>query len=928
MSLETYYQKRNFEQTPEPRGEKKADLGCAYVIQKHHARRLHYDFRLELGGVLKSWAVPKGPSLDPKEKRLAVETEDHPVDYANFEGVIPKPGYGAGTVMLWDAGDWQAEGDAKKALANGKLSFVLRGERLKGKWTLIKMKGSRSTGKEWLLLKDDDEYASRDADPTEDFKESVATKRSMDSIARGEESLRSSRLKKSSRSTMSSKSGSSNSDKEKTVSPASAKKTAKAAARNLRSDPNNDKSKEKSQKIDRTLEKLQAEDVEERKSASKPRGSKEKRRGSGASLVDCPGAKKRIFPHELKPQLATLYKTVPEGDQWLHEIKYDGYRLLAMNQKKLRLLTRNGKDWTAKFPSIAEALKPLPEAILDGEVVSLTEQGISSFEGLQAALQLEQSENLVFYVFDLPYLEGYDLTEAPLLVRKKLLAEVLARLGHERIRYSEHIISDGAVVYEHACAHHLEGIISKRVDSRYQSTRTKTWRKIKCAQRQEFVIVGFTAPGGSRKGFGALLLGYYADGALNYAGRVGTGFNAQQLHSISQKLNRLIQKNTPIHGPVDEPEATWVKPELVAEVEFTEWTSSNRLRHPAFLGLREDKSAKEIGREVAQGASFEKTSGGGRKSQANSPGRKKSPGKNSAKRIAGVSLSSPDKVLYEQGQITKRDLAEYYERIAEYMLPYVRRRPLTLVRCPQGHAHHCFFQKHLDDAFSSAVKPIAIEEKKGTLDYAYVEDARGLVELVQMGTLELHAWGSQVDDVDKPDTLVFDLDPGEQVPWSQVQQGAVDVYEYLKDLGLTSFLRTSGGKGLHLVVPVARRHSWEQAKAFAKAVAQEMTKDQPSKYVAIATKAKRTNKIFIDYLRNGRGATSICSYSTRSKPFAPIATPLSWDELGDLQSSQVYRLDNIEARLDSLSSDPWEGFFTTKQSITQKMRKALGMSDP
>lgn len=927
MSLDTYYQKRNFEETPEPRGEKKAELGYGYVIQKHHARRLHYDFRLELDGVLKSWAVPKGPSLNPKEKRLAVETEDHPVDYAHFEGVIPKPGYGAGTVMLWDAGEWQAEGDANKALANGKLSFVLQGERLKGKWTLIKMKGGKSTGKEWLLLKDDDEYADGGLDPTEAFKKSVLTDRSMEAIAQGEAPTRSPAAQRPSKSL---KSSSSRTKKrsEKEISAKSAKKADKKPKQE--SAQRNKSLKKKSQEVEQTLDGLQSTVSSPKKPAGKRRkasGASNQGSEMAAALAKLRGAKKRRFLNELKPQLATLYKTVPDGEQWLHEIKYDGYRLLAMNNNTPRLLTRNGKDWTAKFPSIAAALETLPQAILDGEVVCLTEQGISSFEGLQNALRIEQSEDLVFYVFDLPYLQGYDLTEAPLLERKKLLEKLVEQLGQKNIRYSEHILSDGPVVYEHACAHRLEGIISKQADSHYQSARTKTWRKIKCAHRQEFVIVGFTAPGGSRKGFGALLLGYYEAGALRYAGRVGTGFNASQLQRISQKLNRLVQKTTPIDGPVQEPEATWVKPTLVAEVEFTEWTSSNRLRHPAFLGLREDKPAREIGREVAQDGAAPTSGNSTQGDGASRAGRKKTRGRSGASRIAGVSLSNPDKVLYDQAQITKQDLAEYYERVAEFMLPYVQRRPLTLVRCPQGHAHHCFFQKHLTDALSDSVKPIAIDEKKGTLNYAYVEDARGLVELVQMGTLEIHAWGSRVDQVEKPDTLVFDLDPGEGVPWSQMQQGALDVYHYLINLGLSSFLRTSGGKGLHVVVPISRRHSWDQVKAFAKALAVRITQDQPESYVATATKAKRKNKIFIDYLRNGRGATSICCYSTRGRDFAPVATPLRWDELGSLPSSQKYRLDNIEDRLESISEDPWEDFFSTKQSITQKMRKTLGMRD-
>ena len=943
MSLQTYHQKRDFRQTPEPRGDikktrgkKSKAPGFSYVIQKHEARRLHYDFRLEVDGVLKSWAVPKGPSLDPKEKRLAVETEDHPVEYADFEGVIPKPGYGAGTVMLWDAGEWQTDGDAAQALRAGKLSFVLQGQRLKGRWTLVKMKGSRSSGKEWLLLKDDDDFADPDTDPTEKFTQSVLTERSMALIER--EKSR----------TWNSSGGGNDSDKDTdevdspdkpersgtTKSRKTAVETsdtgASASNRNSaqksdgtkrkKSPPKKQKKARKEEEIDSTLEDLQSDP---------PGKSRTKKSGTGISAaIDVKrisGARKKSFPAELKPQLASLFKTVPRGEEWLHEIKYDGYRLLARKDKALRLLTRNGKDWTHKFPEIAQALESLPEVILDGEVVSLRDSGISSFEGLQNALSEGETDSLVFYVFDCPYLDGHDLSGMALRDRKEIVADLVAGLHQDRIRYSEHIAGEGELVYEHACTHRLEGVISKQADSTYQNSRTKTWRKIKCVQRQEFVIIGFTEPGGSRSGFGALLLGYYEKSKLRYAGKVGTGFNARQLKAMHKQLSALVRKTSPLAEPADETQVTWVRPTLVAEVEFTEWTGSNRLRHPAFLGLREDKDARSIVREAPRDApTTAETAASGKKADTPTTARNRS-SNGTAVNIAGVNLSNPDKVLYDSAGFTKQDVAEYYHQVADAMLPYIRNRPLTLVRCPQGHTHHCFYQKHLGEAFSDAVKPVAVDEKQGTGNYAFVESVQGLVELVQMGTLEIHAWGSKVDDVEKPDTVVFDMDPGEGISWEQIKQACLDVRDGLTELGLQSFLKTSGGKGLHVVVPLQRRHTWDENKPFAKAVAEQMVDMYPGQYVATISKAKRRGKIFVDYLRNGRGATAICNFSTRSRPNAPVAVPLSWDELDGLESSQTWRLDNITERL-ALKVDPWQGCNNVRQSLTQKIRRSIGLA--
>ncbi len=943
MSLQTYHQKRDFRQTPEPRGDikktrgkKSKAPGFSYVIQKHEARRLHYDFRLEVDGVLKSWAVPKGPSLDPKEKRLAVETEDHPVEYADFEGVIPSPGYGAGTVMLWDAGEWQTDGDAAQALRAGKLSFVLQGQRLKGRWTLVKMKGSRSSGKEWLLLKDDDAFADPATDPTEKFTQSVLTGRSMALIEREKSRTWSSAEEGNGRDKDTDdrpdKSKRSGATKPKTGKGAiKASDTGARSASNKKSAQNSDGAKQKKsppkkqkiarkEEIDSTFETLQSDPPEKSSTSKSGKGA-----SSTVSVKKLTGARKARFPTELKPQLATLFKNVPTGDEWLHEIKYDGYRLLAHKNRALRLLTRNGKDWTHKFPEIAQALESLPETVLDGEVVSLRDSGISSFEGLQNALSEGETDSLVFYVFDCPYLDGHDLSGVALRDRKKIVADIVAGLRQDSIRYSEHIAGEGGLVYEHACTHRLEGIISKQADSTYQNSRTKTWRKIKCVQRQEFVIVGFTQPGGNRSGFGALLLGYYEETALHYAGKVGTGFNARQLKAIHKQLSAQARKTSPLAEPADETQVTWVKPTRVAEVEFTEWTENNRLRHPAFLGLREDKDARHIVREAPRDAPADDqaTATTGSTQSTAKPGKRA--GSGAATNIAGVNLSSPDKVLYDKSGFTKRDVAEYYHQVADAMLPYIRHRPLTLVRCPQGHTRHCFYQKHLGDAFSDVVKPVAVDEKQGTGNYAFVETVQGLVELVQMGTLEIHAWGSKVDDVEKPDTVVFDMDPGEGISWAQIKQACLDVKDCLTGLGLQSFLKTSGGKGLHVVVPLQRRHTWDENKAFARAVAEQMVEMHPALYVATISKAKRKGKIFVDYLRNGRGATAICNFSTRSRPRAPVAVPLSWDELDGLQSSQAWRLDNIVERL-ALKADPWQEYFNVRQSLTQKIKRRMGLA--
>ena len=618
------------------------------------------------------------------------------------------------------------------------------------------------------------------------------------------------------------------------------------------------------------------------------------------------------MPREFSPQLATLSAEAPRGERWLHELKFDGYRLLAfLRDGKARLVTRRGNDWTHRFRSIADALESLPveRAILDGEVVSLNERGISDFQQLQNQLKRGDEATLAYYLFDLPYYDGYSLTDTPLLERKLLLERVLTeQLAATRstLRYSEHIEGEGDEVLTQACKNGLEGIISKRIDGHYVQTRSPAWLKSKCTKRQEFVIGGYTKPAGARSHFGALLLGYYdGDGRLAYAGKVGTGFTQQSLQDVFRELKKRVVDSAPFADPPRGYEArsvAWVKPELVGEVEFTEWTKDGQLRHPSFQGLREDKSARSIVREEVR-------------EMAAKTAKKKSEDAS----VAGVSITHPERVVYPGYGITKLDVARYYENVAKWIMPYVEGRPLTLVRCPQGQARQCFYQKHLTDAMPAAVHGVMIQEKDAEDEYVAVSDVAGLVALVQLGALEFHPWPAREDKVERPDMLVFDLDPGEGVDWKSVVQGANDVRDCLEALGLVSFLRTSGGKGLHVVAPLARRNSWDDLKEFSRGVAETMVRAAPERYVANMSKAKRRGKIFVDYLRNQRGATAIASYSTRARTGAPIATPLAWEELTARIKPDQFTLQNIDKRLAKGFKDPWKDFFKIKQSITRKM---------
>ena len=874
MGLQEYKRKRDFKKTPEPAGKVEEKAGSSFVIQKHAATRLHYDFRLEMEGVLRSWAVPKGPSLDPAEKRLAVHVEDHPLDYGDFEGIIPKGQYGGGTVLVWDRGTWHLEEDSEKdpvkAYRKGKLKFRLEGEKLHGRWNLVRMHGEKAgeNKENWLLFKENDEAAvpgSGDA-VVQEYPDSVATGLSLEEIAADPD-----RVWKSNR--------------EEKVGKKGPKGTARTA-----------------------------------KAASPPP----------------PGARKAKIPARIEPQLATLVSEAPKGEEWLHELKFDGYRVLCeLRDGKVKAVTRNGKDWSQIFGAVTRAVADLParEAVLDGEVAVLLPDGKTSFQALQNALGGDKDAEMVYFAFDLLHLDGYDLRGIPLSERKQALGRLLETQPKQgTIRFSDHVQGSGEAFFRHACDLGLEGIISKRADQPYEGGRGKGWVKVKCLKRQEFVIVGFTDPEGSRKGLGALLLAVNGKNGLVFAGKVGTGFNAKTLADLRKRLDKLERKTPAFENAPRGAEARrshWVEPKLVAEVAFTEWTGDGILRHPTFQGLREDKPPSEIVREVEQKPPAKKKAVPAKKKTARRSkdlpplGPERDPA--GVKEVAGVKLTNPDRVFYPELGITKLELALFYERISAWTLPHLKDRPLTLVRCPGGHTGQCFYQKHVTEQFPDSIRRVEIEEGGETVLYGAIDSLPGLVSLVQMGVLEVHIWGAHVDDVERPDYVVFDLDPDEGLGWDRVVEGALKVREVLAGLGLETFLKTTGGKGLHVCVPLVRRGDWDEVKAFTRAVVERIVAEEPARYTSKITKASRKGKIFIDYLRNGRGATSIAAYSTRSRPNAPVSTPLFWEELETDVRGNTYTVRNLPERLEGLEADPWASFLKARQSITAAMKKAVGM---
>jgi bifunctional non-homologous end joining protein LigD len=669
------------------------------------------------------------------------------------------------------------------------------------------------------------------------------------------------------------------------------------------------------------------------------------RRSAGLDVSSLAQAKPSSMPERIQPQLATLVNHVAEGPEWMHELKYDGYRILcAIKDGRARLFTRNGNDWTAKLPHLARAAATLPlrTGWLDGELVAVKSDGSIDFQALQNSFDAGSDANLAYYVFDLLYVDGYDVRAAPLSERKKLLGSLMQ---DEKIsplfRYSQHIDGRGEIVFAEACRRGMEGLVSKRSDASYAAGRNRNWVKVKCGRRQEFVIGGYTDPSGSRAGFGALLLGVYdGEGRLRFAGKTGTGFSERSLKELHRRLKTLTIDKPPFANPPTRAEARgvhWVRPDLVAEVSFAEWTSEGLLRQASFQGLREDKPAATIVREEAapegEAASDAIASATGRRRRAamresrkrQSHGLKRSRHADGPTAIAGITLSNPDRVLYPEQNLTKLGLARYYERVADWIVPHLEDRPLTLVRCPEGHAGECFYQKHAKETVPDVIGRVDIPEDHGTGTYMVANSLSAVIALVQMGVLELHTWGAKRDLLERPDRFIIDLDPDPSVPWAQVVEAAQLIRTLLDELDLACFLKTTGGKGLHVAVPLQRVHTWDEVKAFSKAVADHLVKLIPDRFVANMSKQKRKGKIYVDFLRNARGATAIAAYSTRAKPGAPVSVPLSWDELSVDLRSDHFTVDNVLDRLTGMRRDPWRTYFTNKQQLTRRMKQALGV---
>jgi bifunctional non-homologous end joining protein LigD len=876
--LARYRSMRDFDTTAEPRGQgaqkDRASGGeLPFVVQKHAARQLHYDFRLAWDGVLKSWAVAKGPSYFPGHKRLAVHVEDHPLEYGDFEGTIPKGQYGGGAVMVWDTGTWKPLGDADKGLKEGHLKFELQGKKLKGSWALVRMHGraDRSGRDNWLLIKEKDELARGESDPAivDESPDSAVSGRSIDQIANGN-----GRVWNSSRA--------SSERKESAISKRESHSSAPASIKSRNS-----------QRLRSRLKSLPEESL----------------------------------PKFIAPQLAQSVTSPPKGKRWLFEIKLDGYRIQihvgargsrGKGTREVHLYTRKGLDWSDRMPGVVHAAEQLSvaSAVIDGEAVVLDENGISNFADLQAAFQEKTRREITYFAFDLLHLDGHNLRTLSLVERKELLAEVLNGIGGQGLlRYSEHLRADGIEVFKKACALRAEGIVAKAATGKYVSGRSSDWLKLKCIQQQELVIGGFTTPSKGEAGIGALLLGYYDDGKLRYAGRSGTGFT-QQLHRMLRgKLNSLIQKECPFAEIPREArkDAVWVKPELVAQIAFTTWTRDNLVRQAAFKGLREDKPAREVVREKAMAP--EEVA-----SETQKPERRKATstrGKGSdLTRMNELPITHPDKVLDEESGLTKRMLAEYYLAVADHMLPHVADRPLSVVRCPEGSDKPCFFQKHVGLGLPKGVGSVQVKSRKSGKTEAYltVDSPEGLVGLAQIGVLEIHPWGSTNGSLERPDRVVIDLDPDTAIEWKTLAKAAEDVRKMLAQVHLESFLKSTGGKGLHVVVPIDAEHEWPVVKDFAHGLVMEMERRQPELYVTKMTKASRKNRIYLDYLRNDRDATAIAPYSPRARRGAPVSMPLRWHELKAEEMPHFFLTEFAEWRK-RLRNDPWKALPSMRQKL-------------
>jgi bifunctional non-homologous end joining protein LigD len=849
-NLDDYNRMRDFTATSEPAADKRSrkktagDHALQFCIQKHDASHLHYDFRLELDGALKSWAVPKGPSLDPSVKRLAVHVEDHPLAYATFEGSIPEGHYGAGEVIVWDRGIWIPQDDPAKAYAKGRLKFELQGEKLGGLWNLVRthMPGKQE---QWFLIKHQDGAArsQHDYDVLIAEPDSVLSERRI------------------------------------------ADKPSKPAARP--------------------------------KSVRKPTASAQEK---SSPLT---GARKARLPDLLKPELATLVEKVPDGP-WSYEIKFDGYRIMArIDHGAVKLITRNGHDWTHKLPRQAEALAALglESAWLDGEMVVADDQGVPDFQALQNAFEANRSDGILYYLFDMPYLNGVDLREVPVEERRAALSTVLKANDQPLLRFSESFGEEPQALLNSACQMRMEGLIGKRLGSPYVSRRSSDWIKLKCQHRQEFVIVGFTDPKGSRHAFGALLLGLHDrdSGELRYAGKVGTGFNEATLRSIHEQLKPLRVKKPPVVNPPDGSEARdvhWLKPKLLAEVAFAEMTRDGSVRHAVFHGLRDDKPAQDITEERAKTV---KTSTAKKTSHKKAEPAPSQIGLEQGK----VRITHPDRVIDPDSGTTKLQLAQYYASVAEWILPELKDRPVALVRAPDGIAGELFFQKNAEHL---AIPGITTLDKQLTgQPIMLINNAEALIGAVQMSTVELHTWNATSANLDKPDRFVLDLDPDPALPWKRMVEATALTLSVLDELGLKAFLKTSGGKGIHVVVPLTRKLGWDEVKDFSHAIVSHMAKLLPERFSAVSGPKNRVGRIFIDYLRNGLGATTICAYAVRTREGLPVSMPIFREEVAELKGGNQWNLHNALERLAEVGDEPWAQMRKTQQAITAEMRRRVGM---
>lgn len=822
--LSRYRKMRDFQATPEPApsaANVSAPEQLGFVVQKHWASRLHYDFRLELNGVLLSWAVPKDPCYDPKEKRMAVHVEDHPVEYSTSEGTIPPKQYGAGTVIVWDRGTWEPVGDPKKGMNVGKVVFRLHGEKLAGLWELVRISKPDDKQEQWMLFKKRDEWAQ----PLADYD---VIKALPDSVVARPLGL-----------------------------------------------------------------------IEERE----PRGVRPVR-DSGQEM-DLSAAISAPLPAELQPQKATLASSLPTSGDWITETKLDGYRMLARVDKgRVQLITSGGHDWTRKLKSLASEVEKLPVSSgwLDGEIVVL-KNDLPNFGSLQNAIDGAANQEIVYFLFDLPYLDGKDLRDVPLWSRRALLSQLLENAG-ERVRFSQDFDAPIAQVFEAAAGLGLEGLMLKRRDARYESGRTQTWLKAKCRLRQELVVCGFTARGGGEGEVGSLRLGYYAGNKLHDAGSVGTGWDARTGRELWALLTPLEVDAAPFHGALSKPgrwsrhavgSERWVRPHHVVEVEFAEWTSDGTVRQASFKGLRVDKPARQVVREA--GTALKPAA------------------------VSQVKVTHPERIVDPTSGVTKLELVRYYESVAQWLLPHLKDRPLAMVRAPTGISGELFFQKHAERTGMPGLKAHDAKLWLNHPPLLTVDTMDALMAAAQMNVVEFHTWNSKVRRIDKPDRVILDLDPGEGVQWKQIQEAATLVRMLLTELELEAWLKTSGGKGLHVVVPLTPRLGYESVKSFSQAFVRHMAKTIPERFSAKSGAANRTGKIFVDYLRNGKAQTTATAFSVRARPGMGVSMPVSWEQLSELKSGAQWTVQTAREYLSFQTQDPWETYWSTGQSLASAIKR-------